>query len=405
MNVLKSLQALSTRTKVTVLAGLALSALAVFGLWSFLPLGAQKPLVQGVVAQDPFIIDLAGSGKDQAAHPWTVPVEPVAVKPFAETLRVTGKIDFDEQRVARIGATVTGRVTEILATPGEPVKRGNVLARIHSTELGQAQLAYLKARAADELAHNAFERARMLFKENVIAQADLQRRESEAGTAQAEQRAMADQLRVLGIPADQIDVLGRTGAVNSIAPVISSISGTVVERRIVQGQVVQPADALFTVADLSVVWVTAQVPEQEAYLLGLGQEMLIEVPGLKNRDFKGRLIYVGELVSADSRTVPARTSVDNADRQLKPGMMANMLIYGKPVDRPVIPASAVVREEGYDHVFVSESPTRFRLTVVKLGPESNGLRPVLSGVEPGTPIVTDQAYHLNNERKKRLGGG
>lgn len=405
MNALKTLQALSTRTKVMILAGLALAALAAFGLWSLLPLGASKPQAERVVAQDPFMIDLASGSKDQAAPAWVIPVETVVVKPFAETLRVTGKIDFDEHRVSRIGATVTGRVTEIAAAPGDQVKQGSVLARINSTELGQAQLAYLKARAADELARNAYDRALVLFKESVIAKADLLRRESEAATSRAERRAMADQLRVLGMSADQVELLGKTGAVNSIAPVISSISGTVVERRIVQGQVVQPADALFTVSDLSVVWVTAQVPEQEAYLLGLGQEMLIEVPALKNRNFRGRLINVGELVSADSRTVPARSSVDNADRQLKPGMMANMLIFGKPLDLPVIPASAVVREEGYDHVFVSESPTRFHLTVVKLGPESNGLRPVLSGLEPGTPIVTDQAYHLNNERKKRLSGG
>ncbi len=405
MNVFKSLQALPPRKKTWVLALAVLVPVLVLGLWLLFPIGAPKPQPQEKTGQDPFIVDLGGGGADQPALSWAIPVTPVVVQPFSETLRVTGKVDFDEHRVARIGATVTGRVTEIVAAPGDQVKRGSVLARINSTELGQAQLAYLKASAADELARNAYGRARILFRENVIAQADLQRRESEAATAQAERRAMADQLRVLGLSAEQVDALGKTGAVNSIAPVIASMPGTVVERRIVQGQVVQPADALFTVSDLSEVWVTAQVPEQEAYLLGRGQEMLIEVPALKNRNFKGKLIYVGELVSADSRTVPARTSVDNADRELKPGMMANMLIFGKPVNRPVIPASAVVREEGYDHVFVSESPTRFRLTVVKLGPESNGMRPVLSGVEPGTPIVTDQAYHLNNERKKRLSGG
>ncbi len=405
MILLKNLQALPTRTKVMVLAGVlvVLAALGIGG--AMLLTGSHKPQAQGPVAQDPMLIDLASGSKDQTTPAWVIPVAPVVVQPFAETLRVTGKIDFDEQRVARIGASVTGRVIEILASPGEQVKKGNLLARIHSTELGQAQLAYLKARAANELARNAAERARILYKENVIAQADLQRRESEAATAQAEQRAIGDQLHVLGMPADQIEALGKTGVVNSIAPVVSSVSGTVVERRIVQGQVVQPADALFTVADLSEVWVTAQVPEQEAYLLGLGQEMLIEVPGLKDRNFKGKLVYVGELVSADSRTISARTSVNNADRQLKPGMMANMLIFGKAVDRPVIPASAVVREDGVDHVFVSESPTRFYLTVVKLGPESKGSRPVISGIEQGTPIVIDQAYHLNNERKKRLGGG
>ncbi|MFM8502027.1 MAG: efflux RND transporter periplasmic adaptor subunit, partial [Fluviibacter sp.] len=131
-------------------------------------------------------------------------------------MRVSGKVEFDEQRVARIGATVTGRVTEILAMPGQEIDRGTVLARINSTELGQTQLAYLKARAANELAARAYDRAQILFKEDVIAKADLQRRQSEAETTSAERRAMADQLRVLGMLPEQIDALGKTGNVNSI---------------------------------------------------------------------------------------------------------------------------------------------------------------------------------------------
>ncbi len=111
---------------------------------------------------------------------WIVDVKPVEVMPFSETLRVSGKVEFDEQRVARIGATVTGRVTEILAMPGQEIDRGTVLARINSTELGQTQLAYLKARAANELAARAFDRAKILYKEDVIAKADLQRRRSQA---------------------------------------------------------------------------------------------------------------------------------------------------------------------------------------------------------------------------------
>ena len=90
---------------------------------------------------------------------------------------------------------------------------------------------------------------------------------------------------------------------------------------------------------------------------------------------------------------------------LKPGMLATLLISGKPIDRPVVPASAVVREDGYDHVFIAVGENQYKLTVVKLGPETNGVRPVLSGLEPGTQIVTEQAYHLNTERKKRLSGG
>lgn len=354
---------------------------------------------------DPDIIDLSTDLMDPDSPTWIVDVQPVAVMPFSETLRVSGKVEFDEQRVARIGASVTGRVTEILAMPGQEIDRGTVLARINSTELGQTQLAFLKARAANELASRAYERAKILYKEDVIAKADLQRRQSEAETSSAERRAMADQLRVLGMLPEQIEQLGKTGNVNSISTVLSSLDGTVVERKIVLGQVVQPSDALFTVADLSEVWVTAQVPEQEASLLALEQPIRIEIPALANQHFEGKLVYVGELVSNDTRTIPARTILQNENRMLKPGMLATLLISGKPTDRPVVPASAVVREDGYDHVFVALGENHYKLTVVKLGPETNGVRPVISGLEPGTLIVTQQAYHLNTERKKRLSGG
>ena len=354
---------------------------------------------------DPDIIHLTPDPTDLDHPVWALNVQPVEVMPFSESLRVSGKVDFDEHRVARIGATVTGRVTEILAMPGQEVDQGTILARINSTELGQAQLAFLKARAANELAARAYDRARILYKEDVIAKADLQRRQSEAETTAAERRAMADQLRVLGMLPEQIDGLGKTGNVNSISAVTSSVAGTVVERKIVLGQVVQPADALFTVADLSEVWVTAQVPEQEASLLAVGQPMQIEIPALAHQKFAGQLVYVGELVSNETRTVPARTVLINPDRTIKPGMLATLLISGKPLEMPVIPAAAVVREDGYDHVFIALGDHQYKLTVVKLGPESNGVRPVLSGLEPGTLIVTQQAYHLNTERKKRLSGG
>ena len=354
---------------------------------------------------DPDIIDLSHDLTDLNSPQWVVEVKAVEVMPFSETLRVSGKVEFDEQRVARIGATVTGRVTEILAMPGQEIDQGTILARINSTELGQTQLAYLKARSANELAARAYDRARILYKEDVIAKADLQRRQSEAETSAAERRAMADQLRVLGMQPEQIEALGKNGNVNSIAPVTSSIDGTVVERKIVLGQVVQPADALFTVADLSEVWVTAQVPEQEASLLAVGQPMRIEIPALAHEKFDGKLVYVGALVSNETRTIPARTVLQNANRMIKPGMLATLLISGKPTDRPVVPATAVVRDDGYDHVFVALGDNHYKLTVVKLGPETNGVRPVLSGLEPGTLIVTQQAYHLNTERKKRLSGG
>ncbi|MDE1989120.1 MAG: efflux RND transporter periplasmic adaptor subunit [Betaproteobacteria bacterium] len=385
--------------------GAPVALLAAAGLWFYLTgQGGRHPEVSAP-ALDPDVVDLSAVGSEALARDWKIQVAPVMVSPYSETLRVTGKVDFDEQHVSRIGASVTGRVTDIVAVPGQTVKRGELLARINSAELGQSQLAYLKARAADELARNAYERAQLLYREDVIAKAELQRRQSEAATARAERRAMSEQLQVLGMTAAQIETLGEDGKVNTLSSVVASVPGVVVERHIVQGQVVQPAEVLFTVADLSEVWVTALVPERDAGLLALGQKMQIEIPALRDAHLEGKLIYVGEMVSPDSRTVPARTSIPNPERQLKPGMLATMLIAGKTVDTPVVPASAVVHEENADYVFVSESPTRFRLMPVRLGPESGGVLPVLSGLKAGTPIAADQAFHLNNERKKRLGGG
>ncbi len=244
------------------------------------------------------------------------------------------------------------------------------------------------------------ERARQLFASDVIGRAELQRRESELAIASAEQRAAADQLRVLGMSQAAISRLGNNGAINSVTPVVSTVAGTVVERRITQGQVVQPADALYVVADLSEVWVTAEVPEQQAALVRTGQAVDIEVPALGAR-LTGKLIYVADTVNPETRTVTVRSRVDNAGRQLKPAMLATMLIQAAAVERIVVPAEAVVRENNADHVFVETAPRSYRLTPVRLGPEGGGQRPVLDGLKAGERIVAAGAFHLNTERKRK----
>lgn len=327
-------------------------------------------------------------------------VAPAGARSVSDTLRVAGRVDFDEYRVSRIGATVTGRVIEINVRLGQQVKVGDALAVINSTELGQAQLDYLKARAQADLQARSVERARQLFAADVIGRAELQRRESELAIASAEQRAAADQLRVLGMSAAAISRLGNNGAINSVTPVVSTVAGTVVERRITQGQVVQPADALYVVADLSEVWVTAEVPEQQAALVRTGQAVDIEVPALGAR-LTGKLIYVADTVNPETRTVTVRSRVNNAERQLKPAMLATMLIQAAAVERIVVPAEAVVREADADHVFVETAERTYRLTPVRLGPESGGQRPVLDGLKAGQRIVAAGAFHLNTERKRK----
>jgi cobalt-zinc-cadmium efflux system membrane fusion protein len=326
-----------------------------------------------------------------------VKVAPVERRPVSEPLSVVGRIDFDEQTVARIGASVTGRVTELAGAVGQTVRPGQVLAQLHSTELGQAQLAYLKANAQRELASKAVERAKLLLAADVIGSAELQRRENELQVAQVEKRAAADQLRVMGMSPREIDRTIETGAITSTSSVVASAGGVIVDRKVNKGQVVQPADVIFIVADLARVWVVAQVPESQIGRVQPGQAVSIEVTSMPE-PVKGRVAWIADTVNPETRTVTVRTEVDNPKRQLRPEMLANVSIAPEPVERLVVPSSAVVRENNQDHVFVREGDGRFRLTRVALAAESDGHRAVQSGLKGGEPIVVDGAFHINSER-------
>lgn len=262
---------------------------------------------------------------------------------------------------------------------------------------GAAQLAYQKAAAQRDLQARALERAKLLLAADVIGSAELQKRQSELAMADAEVRAAVDQLRVMGVSPGKLAKM-RTSGMSSISPVVASISGTVVERKVTRGQVVQPADELFTVADLSRVWVVGEVPENAAAGVRAGQAVEIDT-GAGDR-IVGKLIWVSDIVDPQTRTVTVRTEVDNAERTLKPSMLATLLIQSRPEERVVVPTSAVVREDNRDYVFVRTSETNYQLTPVKLGDESNGVRPVVSGVQVGQPIVVEGGFHLNNERKR-----
>ena len=369
----------------------------IFATLNYFDVFDRKPSIKSV--QDPNIVyvneDLRSMIKDGK----------VELGQFTEEVRVSGRIDFNESFLARIGAKVTGRVSEILGFPGQVVKQGDLLAKITSTELTQSQLAYLQARSASQLADQAANRARILYKEDVIALAELQRREAEASSAKAEFGAANDQLRVQGMDQKSIDRLAKTGLIESVNNVLATIPGEIVERKITKGQVVQPADALFTIADLDALWAVAEVPESAAYLIRKGQKSSIIVPALRNKTIEGVISHVDAIVNPQTRTVVVRMDVPNQSGQVKPGMLATMLIDSQPSDKLLVPLEAIVREDNYDYVYVREDDERYRMVNVKLGPEGKGFRPVISGLKEGDEIVIQGAYHLNTERKKQLAGG
>jgi cobalt-zinc-cadmium efflux system membrane fusion protein len=320
-------------------------------------------------------------------------------------IKLAGRVEADETRMARINSPLSGRIVDLKVAEGQHVERGQVLADLHSTDLSAAQSAFLKAYTQQQLAQKAVARARQLLDAGVIGEAELQRRDAELQQAGAELASSHDQLTVLGMSAEALDKLQSSRVIQSVTPILSSISGRVLERKATIGQVVQAAETIFVVADLTNVWLVADVPEQNASALRLGKSVLAEIPAVPGRPVAGHLNFVSAIVNPETRTVRARMDLPNADFRYKPAMLATMSLLDGAEHRRVVPNSAVVREDNQDHVLVETAPNRFTLRPVSLGMEFRDLRVLESGVKPGERIVLDGAFHLNNERKRRAISG
>lgn len=345
--------------------------------------------------QDPNVVELTPILQSQAK------IAAVGKAEIREVLRVPGSIQVDDQRVARIGASVTGRITDINAMLGQDVRQGEVLATLNSTELAQNQLLYIKAAQQIALQTKAVERARLLLEADVIGAAELQRREAELSAAQADLYTAKEQLQVLGMSEKAIAQIARSGQIRSYSNVDARLSGTVISRKVNLGQVVQPAEELFIVADLSRVWAVAEVPEQQVELVQEGEDVEIEIPALSNRKFTGKLIFVGDVVNPLTRTVTVRTDLENSDEAIKPDMLVSMLVQSKLTQQLAVPRPAVVRENDCDYVYVEIGPNKFRLREVELGTEYREMAVVVSGLDEGEKIIVDGAFHVNNERKRK----
>jgi membrane fusion protein, heavy metal efflux system len=315
-----------------------------------------------------------------------------------DTLRLSARVELDQQQVARIGATVTGRITEINAVLGQNVKKGQRLALLSSIELGKAQSDYLKAGSQVNLHRLTVQRAKRLLQSGVIATAQLQERQSVLNEAEVDLRAASDQLRVMGMSEADLKRLDKDRSIHSFSQVTASIAGVVIERNIAIGQVVQPTDSLFTVANLSHLWLVAEIPEQHAYWAHEGDQVQAEVPALQDQEVSGKLIYVADMVNPETRTVKVRMALDNPKRQFKPQMLATLKISKPGAQTLIVPGEAVVRENDRDYVFVQTEPNRFELREVRLGREDGQQLPLLEGLKAGELIVVKGAFHLNNER-------
>lgn len=274
------------------------------------------------------------------------------------------------------------------------------MATLHSTDLSDTQFAFIKAFSQEALARQATNRAEQLVKADVIGSAELERRRAELLQASTEASAFRTQLRGLGMTDAAIQKLETTRQLNADYPIVASISGTVLERKVTLGQIVQPAEVAFMVADLSNVWLEANVPEESAGKLHKGMHVVVTVPALPDEKVEGQLSYVSPVVDPATRTVPVRMDLPNPRGIFKPAMLASMTFIDHTERRTTIPSTAIVREGNKDHVFVQLAAGKFKLREITLGPESDDDRILESGLNPDEKIVLDGAFHLNNQRKQ-----
>jgi cobalt-zinc-cadmium efflux system membrane fusion protein len=353
---------------------------------------AENAAARGQSDPTEVIVDVASAGQLKIGEAET--------RDVANSLLVAARIETDASRIARVGSPVAGRIIKLLAMEGDYVHKGSVMATLHSTDLSDTQFAFIKAFSQKALAEQATNRAEQLVNADVIGSAELERRRAELLQASTEASAFRTQLRGLGMTDAAIKKLETTRQLNADYPIVASISGTVLDRKVTIGQIVQPAEIAFMVADLSNVWLVADVPEESAGKLHRGIHVVVSIPSLPNEKVEGELSYVSPVVDPATRTVPVRMNLANPQGIFKPAMLASMTFIDHSERRAIIPSTAIIRENNKDHAFVQLSPGRFKLREIVLDGESDDDRILESGINPGEKIVLDGAFHLNNQRKQ-----
>ncbi len=313
-------------------------------------------------------------------------VQKLDLQEKAEQVVITATIQANQDRLAHIAPLISGRIVKVMANLGDKVKSGQPLAVLDSIELGEARSAYLQAASEAAVAQAGFERAKRLQADNIIPEKEFLRARAEYEKAHAALRAATDKLRMMGVNPEKPS--------GSTFPVIAPFSGTVIEKKAVLGELAPPDQSLFTVADLSVLWIEANLYDKDLSKVSPGAQASVTVSAYPNEVFKGRLTYISSVMDKDSRTLKARIEVPNPDGRLKLEMFATAAIHtGTGVKVLAVPEEAVLLMQGMPTVFVAEK-NGFEQRAVEVGERAQGYVVLKSGVEAGESVVISGAYAL-----------
>jgi membrane fusion protein, heavy metal efflux system len=341
-------------------------------------------------------------------------VVPVELSAFRIEKQAIGQIAFNEDASTVVLTPFSGRVTRLIAKIGDNVRRGDALFEIDSPEVVQAQTDLIAAvQALDKsksqlaLAKRTLDRQTGLYAANATSQRELEQArtdhvaaETDLKTAEGVLGAARNRLRVLGRSDEEIARLERERLINPLITVTAPIDGTVIARKVGPGQYVRSdsGDSLYSIADLSVMWLKANVPENDIALVRVGQELEVKVLALPDRLYKARVIAIGATSDASTRRVVVRSEVPNPEGELRSEMFATFTILvgnGKP--EPAVPIEAVTREGESAFVWVERAPMQLERRRVMVGLEQDRRLQVREGLKPGERVVGRGAIFVDNE--------
>lgn len=330
------------------------------------------------------------------APPGTVTIDPVTIQDIGvrtavadrETLshivRAVGRVTYDEERMVRLHPKTEGWIETLrVDKTGEWVNKNVDLLSIYSPQLVTSQQEYILALSNLKALENS-------------PLVDIRR------GAEDLVKSSLERLKLLDVPAHQLQDLTRTHQIKKSLHIHSPAAGIVMNIGAREGQYVTPATELYMIADLSTVWVYADIYEYELPWVRVGDSVEMQLAGIPGKVFKGHLAYIYPYAEAKTRTIKVRLQFDNPERLLKPEMFAEVTIdASKHAEEVVIPSEAVIRSGTRTQVFVVRGPGQFEPRPVKLGLSSNGKVAVLQGVNEGERVVTSAQFLIDSESKLR----
>jgi membrane fusion protein, heavy metal efflux system len=330
-----------------------------------------------------------------------VKVQAVGEQVFPIEKQEIGSIDFNEEMLTQVFAPYQGRIIRAFASAGSEVKKDQVLFTIDSPDLVQAESTLVAAAGVLELTTRNLERQRNLSMQSAAAQRDYEQAISDQQTAEGNLRAARDAVRIFGKTDTDIDKIISDRKIDPVLVVPSPISGQVTARNAAPGLLVQPgnAPAPYTIADISTMWMLANIPENDVSEVREGQAVSVTVSARPGRVYSGKITTIGAAVDPNTRRVLVRSEIADPEHELRSGMLASFSItIAAPKRAIAVPGTAVVREgDGTMTLWFTTDRRHFTRRSVKTGLANAGFVEIVEGARAGELVATEGALFIANE--------